>query len=58
MLSSLELVENPKDLRYNYFFLYNLARTCCYVYIVKVIEIKYKKEATILNNLFIMNALS
>jgi hypothetical protein len=25
---------------------------------VQVIEIKYKKEATILNNLFIMNALS
>jgi hypothetical protein len=26
------------------------------VMIVKVIEINYKKEATILNNLFIMNA--
>ena len=28
------------------------------VFFVKLIEIKYKKEATILNNMFIMNALS
>jgi hypothetical protein len=28
------------------------------IHVVKIIEIKYKKEATILNNLFIMNAWS
>jgi hypothetical protein len=33
----------------------NLIKACS-IHTVKVTEIKYKKEATILNNLFIMNA--